>query len=122
MREMDVKLREAFETLDIRPGDIYESCSYEPVLCLGANYQADEIWGISLIDGRQPCACSLLHCGVRKLTLQEAWQIKVAGPSSEEIRQSIKPESRWWSAAAASQTWSVSLTPPSLVPAGGGNP
>lgn len=41
----------AFRHLHLRPGDIYESCGFHPVLCLGVDYKQDDIWGISLIDG-----------------------------------------------------------------------
>lgn len=96
MRELDKKLRQAFKRLAIKPGDIYESCSYHPVLCLGVDYKNDEIWGVSLVDGSHPRACSLLHCGVKKLSPKQAWHVKMTGPVNEEVRNSIKPEARWW--------------------------
>ena len=62
---------------NIKPGDIYEDCSHHPVLCIGVDVPGgDEVWGISLIDGSEPRSCSILHCGVRKLSVQEAWAIK----------------------------------------------
>jgi hypothetical protein len=51
----------------IRPGDIYEDCSFHPVLC--TYIDEDEIGGISLIDATAPRACSISHCGVIKLSI-----------------------------------------------------
>lgn len=97
MPDMDDKLLAAYETLKIEVGDIFEDCAYHPVLCLGVDYQDDDIWGISLIDGSYPRSCSLLHCGVRKLSLDEAWEIKMHGPSDEEDKARITDDKRWWS-------------------------
>lgn len=58
------------------PGDIYEDVFYHPCLCVHASVEDDEIWGISLIDGTYPRACSLAHNDIRKLTVEEAWHIK----------------------------------------------
>lgn len=60
------------------PGELYEDCSYHPCLCVGVDYEEGEdgIWGISLIDGSYPRCCSIFHCGVRKLSVEEAWEIK----------------------------------------------
>src|SRR5262245_12615436 len=96
MRELDLRLRRAARVLRLRPGDLFEDCLYHPVLCLGVNYKNDEIWGVSLVDGSYPRACSLLHCGVRRLTAKEAWQIKMKGPRDREVRQRIAPDRRWW--------------------------
>jgi hypothetical protein len=82
--------------LNLRPGDLYEDCCWHPVLCLGVNYKTDELWGISLIDGTSPRSCSLVHCGVRKLTPKEAWLIKCRGPSDPEVRGKFSKEARWW--------------------------
>ena len=86
MRQVDLRFRRAARVLRLKPGDLFEDCAYHPVLCLGVNYKTDEIWGVSLIDGSDPRACSLLHCGVRKLTAKEAWRIKMKGPSDREAR------------------------------------
>jgi len=43
----------------IKPGDIYEDCSFHPVLCTFND--GDEIQGISLIDATAPRACSIGH-------------------------------------------------------------
>ena len=84
------------DTSDIKisPGQVYEDCAYHPVLCLGV----DEgfVWGISLIDGSQPRSCDLRMCGIRLLSLAEAWEIKQHGPSDIEVRANFRPEQRWW--------------------------
>lgn len=97
MPDIDDKLLEAYEALGIRVGDIFEDCAFHPVLCLGADYREDDLWGISLIDGSYPRTCSFIHCGVRKLSLEEAWSIKMKGPSAEADAALIEPERRWWS-------------------------
>jgi hypothetical protein len=58
------------------PGDIYEDCAYHPVLCTHVSYADDEIIGISLVDGSAPRSCSLRHCGVRKLSIAEALELR----------------------------------------------
>jgi hypothetical protein len=63
----------------LKVGDFYEHCSYEPTLAIEVNYQADEITGISLIDGKLKF-CSLTGCGVRRLTAVEAIRSKISGP------------------------------------------
>jgi hypothetical protein len=60
----------------IAVGDIYEDCAYHPVLCTSADYQEDELSGISLIDGSTPRSCSPTHCGPVRLTVEEAVAIK----------------------------------------------
>ncbi len=73
----------------IKPGDIYEDCQYHPCLCIGIDDETDDIgvWGISLIDGSYPRSCSLEHCGVIKMTPEDAWKRK------REIQDgSFKPE------------------------------
>jgi hypothetical protein len=54
---------------EIRPGAIYEDCSFHPVLCTLVD--GDEIQGISLIDASAPRACSLGHCAVIKLSIED---------------------------------------------------
>lgn len=92
----DEVMRKAFRTLQIEVGDVYEDCAYHPVLCLGVDYKQDNIWGISLIDGSFPRNCSLIHCGIRKITLKEAWQIKLNGPPDKKIANTFPEEKRWW--------------------------
>lgn len=112
MREFDKQMNRAFKQLALKPGDIYESCSHHPVLCLGVNYKQDEIWGISLIDGAHPMSCSLVHCGIRKLTPRQAWEIKAHGPSGSEAKASIPAAKRWWSAHPSSSQVNVGLSGP----------
>jgi hypothetical protein len=96
MPDFDDKLLEAYQTHGIGVGDIFEDCAFHPVLCLGADYQQNDLWGISLIDGTYPRSCSFIHCGVRKLTLEEAWSIKLKGPSDAADAELIAPDRRWW--------------------------
>jgi len=112
MREFDKKMNRAFKQLALKPGDIYESCSYHPVLCLGVDYKSDEIWGVSLIDGAYPLSCSLVHCGVRKLTPKQAWEAKMRGPSEAGARERISEKSRWWNANTESNPYRVGLSGP----------
>jgi hypothetical protein len=49
------------------------------------------VFGISLVDG-STIQCSVIHCGVRKLTPAEAWQWKSEGPADVEL----EPDLRWW--------------------------
>lgn len=62
--------------MQFAPGDLYEDCAHHPCLCVGVSEEDDGIWGISLIDGSYPRSCSLNHCGVQKLTVDEAWELK----------------------------------------------
>jgi hypothetical protein len=77
-----------------RPGDLYEDCSYHPCLCLGSADGA--VWGISLVDGSYPRSCDIGPCGIRKLTLEEAWLIRRAGPRDAGVRRRISKDKRWW--------------------------
>ena len=92
----DAAMRRVQRRLRLKPGDIYESCSYHPVLCLGIDYKDDSIWGVSLIDGSFPGSCSLLHCGIRKLTPKQAWSIKRNGPEDAAAAACIAEQARWW--------------------------
>ena len=112
MREFDKKMNRAFRQLRLKPGDIYESCSCHPVLCLGVDYKRDEIWGVSLIDGTHPLSCSLLHCGVRRLTPKQAWEAKMHGPLDVEARDRVAQERRWWNASTEKTTLQVRLSGP----------
>jgi hypothetical protein len=62
---------------DVKPGEIYEDPFFHPCLCLGVNNGA--VWGISLIDGSYPRTTDLGVSGVRKLSLQQAWENKLKG-------------------------------------------
>ena len=65
-------------TSDLRPGDFYEDCFYQPCLCISVLDK--EVSGISLVDGSYPRTCEIHHCGVRKLTFDEAMRWKFFGP------------------------------------------
>jgi hypothetical protein len=82
------------EELPILPGDVYEDCAFHPVLCIGAD--GDEFWGISLVDGSYPRSCSVANCGVRKLTVQQAWEWRVNGPADLPVDVEMKPTEKWW--------------------------
>ena len=72
---IDTVVKPIVDKLDIHVGDIYEHCSYHPVRCTEIDIDNDDISGISLVNGVGPMSCSFVHCGVRKLTEQEAQQI-----------------------------------------------
>ena len=82
--------------LEILPGDIYEDCAYHPVLCILVSEEDDEIAGISLIDGSYPRSCSLVHCGVRKLSVLEALRWKFHGPDDLPAEVEFEPCHKWW--------------------------
>lgn len=94
--EYEAEMRRVREQLGIEVGDIYEDCAWHPVLCVAIDYDKDDIKGISLIDGTYPRSCSLRHCGVRKLAVEEAWDIRLHGPSDPEARANFGQDSRWW--------------------------
>ena len=80
--------------LKFKPGDFYEDCAFHPCLC--THVSGHDIEGISLIDGSVPRSCDIVHCGVRKLTLEDVLQIKEKGPLESESRDVIPPDKRWW--------------------------
>jgi hypothetical protein len=69
-------------------GDFYEDCAYHPCLCTYSN--GDDIEGISLVDGSIPRSCSLKHCGIKKLTTEEAIRWRLKGPENVDHSISIK--------------------------------
>ncbi len=75
---------------EIQPGNYYEDCAFHPCLCISSD--DDEITGVSLVDGSHPRACSIPHCGVRRLTFEEALHWKFFGP----LDQTVVKDSRWW--------------------------
>lgn len=85
----------------IRPGDLYEDCSYHPVLCtrvikdgnIDTTYE-----GLSLVDGSFPRSCSARHCKPRKITLRQAINIRFNGPSAAKKRhiQNLIKNAGWW--------------------------
>ena len=78
---------------EIKIGDLYEDCFYHPCYCVKIDVDGDEVSGISLIDGSFPRCCSVEHCGIRLLSLEEAIIWKHQGP------QDVEPnaiEVKWW--------------------------
>lgn len=75
---------------DLAPGDYYEDCAYHPCLCI--RVLDDEVSGVSLVDGSCPRSCDIKHCGIRKLTLEEALHQKFYGPMDVELED----KNRWW--------------------------
>jgi hypothetical protein len=67
---------------DIQPGDLFEDCRFHPCLCDDISDDGTHIFGISLVDG-STWQCSISGCGVRKLTVAEAWRWKSDGPALE---------------------------------------
>lgn len=61
-----------------KPGDYYEDCCYHPCLCIYVD--GDDITGLSLVDGDTPRHCSIKHCGIEKLSLNEAINLRMKGP------------------------------------------
>ena len=80
------------ETGIIVLGDYYESCSFHPCICIEIDETGRNIEGISLVDGGIQ-SCSVIYCGLRKLTLEEAITWKKDGP--KEI-DDIQIENKWW--------------------------
>jgi hypothetical protein len=78
---------------ELLPGDLYEDCRYHPCVCIEANLieDLDGVYGISLING-SPSGCSIAHCALRKLTIDEAVSWKRQGPTDEHL----SAEDRWW--------------------------
>jgi hypothetical protein len=85
--------REIQSESEIRVGDFYEDCAYHPRLCTVVSPAGDEdgLQGISLVNGAVGW-CSARHCGVRLLTVEEAIQWKLHGPSDRQLES----ERRWW--------------------------
>ena len=62
------------KTPKIKPGQYYEDCDYHPVLCTESDNV--DVAGISLLDGSSPRSCSIRHCGVRKLRLEQTIELR----------------------------------------------
>lgn len=71
----------------IRPGEIYEDCSFHPVLC--TSIDGDEIQGISLIDASMPRACSIGFCGVVRLSIEDVIEARSDWVAYAERRKAI---------------------------------
>jgi hypothetical protein len=69
----------------IKPGEIYEDCSFHPVLCLYND--GDQIHGVSLIDASAPRACSIGHCAVVKLSVDDVIAARADWPSYLQRRK-----------------------------------
>lgn len=80
----------------ISPGDYYEDCSYHPCLCISVDEDGDGISGISLVDGSYPRSCSIEHCGIRKLSLEEVILWKQKGPQRLSESWTPLPDKQWW--------------------------
>ncbi len=76
----------------IQVGDFFENCSFHPCLCIEVDERGINIEGISLVDGHIQ-NCSAMHCGIRKLTLEEAIDWKKTGPKDIE-GQNVSDQ--WW--------------------------
>jgi hypothetical protein len=94
---------------DLKPGDLFEDCRHHPCLCIegGSPQDPDGVIGISLVDGT-PCGCSISHCNLRKLTVDEAVHWKYHGPNDAEV------EDHWW------ERWPQKPTPMNISPEEGG--
>ncbi|MFZ2451474.1 MAG: hypothetical protein WAW36_13240 [Methylovulum miyakonense] len=79
-----------------KPGDYYEDCSYHPCICVSVEDDGDSVSGISLVDGSYPRSCSVKHCGLRKLTLDEAILWKQKGPQNLLEPWIPLPDRQWW--------------------------
>lgn len=88
--------------MKLKPGDFYQDCTYQPVLCTSVD--GDDINGISLVDGSTPRICSIKDCGIKKLTFAQAVDMKFNGPSDAEKayleamikRRLIPRRDKWW--------------------------
>jgi len=63
------------EAPEIRPGMIYEDCSFHPVLCTEL-HDDESVSGISLIDGSYPRTCSVRSCGIVLLSIDKIVEIR----------------------------------------------
>lgn len=76
---------------DIAPCDLFEDCRYHPAHCydVGGEDDPKPVYGISLVDGSTG-HCSVKHCGLRKLTVNEAWIRKASGPPGVELEPAVR--------------------------------
>jgi len=72
-------------------GEYFESCDFQPCICISVDESGRNIEGISLIDGHIQ-SCSAVHCGIRKLSFQEAIYWKLNGPQGLQV----EVENKWW--------------------------
>lgn len=76
---------------DLQIGDFFESCNFHPCLCSELDRDGQDVEGISLVDGRL-VNCSIRHCGLRRLSVDEAIAWKRGGLPDVEL----EPKDRWW--------------------------
>ncbi|MDQ1027612.1 hypothetical protein QF035_005194 [Streptomyces umbrinus] len=61
----------------IRVGEIYEDCSFHPVLCTEIDDDGGVVLsGISLIDGTFPHSCDAQHCAPIRIPVKDVMAIK----------------------------------------------
>jgi hypothetical protein len=61
----------------IRVGDIYEDCSFHPVLCTEIDAKDDVVLsGISLIDGTFPRSCDGKYCAPIPIRIEDVMTIR----------------------------------------------
>lgn len=75
----------------INVGDYFESCSFHPCICIAVDVTGRHIEGISLVDGGIQ-RCNVVHCGIRRLSLEEAISWKLSGPKDTDGME----VERWW--------------------------
>lgn len=81
---------------ELKPGDFYEDCAYHPCLC--TRTLDDAVEGISLVNGSLPRQCGVPHCGVRKLTFEEAVEWRFHGPPDvpPEVEARMTDAQKYW--------------------------
>jgi hypothetical protein len=79
---------------ELSPGDFYEDCAYHPCLCVATG--EDTVEGVSLVDGSFPRQCGVPHCGVRKLTYNEAVRWRFFGPPDVPPETKMTDEQKYW--------------------------
>jgi hypothetical protein len=78
----------------IQRGEFYEDCRYHPMLCIERSTPGDdELVGISLIDGAIG-SCSEEHCGVVRMTVEEAIERKLSWNQFAEDHGLPNPDPR----------------------------
>lgn len=69
-------------------GDIYLDGFGHPTLCTVLTVEDDDICleGISLYDGTYPRGCSVMHSAPDKISIEEAWKMKLSFEKSKKPR------------------------------------
>lgn len=78
-----------FERDYVRMGDFYEDCRYHPMVCI-ENDDGD-LSGVSLVSGGIG-SCSIGHCGVVRLTYQQAYDLMEKWREVEDLPYGEKME------------------------------